>query len=298
MSTHPQNTPDWDALVEACLDDSHPQHRQAYASVLKRVLQFAARALRRYGRPCPPQFIACVLVDCLGTQSCSANPPQDASLETVHNGSGGKISDADGNSLSNDAPVAPPRISCQKAYGYLSEVVSIFFSGRLQQYKIGRGSFPAWANKVVGRIVVDILRQQTKWYTDGFPGAPEDTEQGRRDEPEAPPDPETVEPFAEEDLKQCETVPILRRVIAMAILGFYRRVPAARWKKWLDEVRQVCPDIPDPFPPAAVDNPVKLKDRARIIHQVTGLSVDALIQHVNRAREQLRFLFDKYYGNS
>lgn len=89
-------------------------------------------------------------------------------------------------------------------------------------------------------------------------------------------------------------LPLKRRVVALALLGMFRRIDNNIWQNWVNLFRVKHPQTTDPFPPSAIDDLDTLQARAEIIAEATGMSVLAVVQHFYRAKEVLERIWKTY----
>jgi len=95
--------------------------------------------------------------------------------------------------------------------------------------------------------------------------------------------------FSGEELKQLETLPPVRRVIALAVAGLWQAVLPDRWKRWVEEAR-----IDPPFPPRECCAANGFRANVRLVAQSLEQTEDAVRQHLYRAKNVLRSLLDDH----
>lgn len=185
----------------------------------------------------------------------------------------------------------------QLAQDLCDEAQSFIWEKRAK-YHSEKGSFPSWCHTVLNNRATDMLREwRQRRRVDGVTGTWSD-EDSEPYEPIEQADPrwdkewglinnqlDGERQFSRDELELIETLPLRRRVIALALMGLWRKVPEHIWNNWLD---QACIQLP--FPPDECSPANKLAENVRILAASLGDSEDAIRQHFYRARNVLKRL--------
>lgn len=177
---------------------------------------------------------------------------------------------------------------CEEAPSHIWEKISTF--------RPAKGSFPAWCYRLVDNLAIDLLRQrQRRRPVDGPTGAPPDGQPQpwlRVEDPRWRKEQQAVETrldaqqgFAPQDLERLQTVPVLRRVIALAVVGWSGAVPPDLWHKWLEDAK-----IDPPFPPPDCSPKNGLRPNVRLVAEALEDSEDNVRAHFYRSLPVLRGL--------
>lgn len=88
--------------------------------------------------------------------------------------------------------------------------------------------------------------------------------------------------FFQRHLDVLKSLPVRRRVIALAIAGLWSRVPTEQWTQWLREA-----EIEEPFPPPECCLENGLRANIQLVADFLGQSKDVVRQHFYRAKDVL-----------
>jgi DNA-directed RNA polymerase specialized sigma24 family protein len=178
---------------------------------------------------------------------------------------------------------------------FVGEALGVIFL-KLQTSRPKHNNFPAWCYTTLKNYLIDV------WFRNRMPviDIPEPTDEENEDNGDfwdQVPDPicsviDIEDPFGPRILSQLEAIPVLRRIIALAFCGLWRRVPKETWTRWLDEGH-----ILTNFPPAELQGIDGVGSRAEFIASCLGMRADAVKQHFYRSFDQLRRILKDEYSH-
>lgn len=173
----------------------------------------------------------------------------------------------------------------QAAYDFIDEASAHVWRA-LASFNPAHGSFRGFVYQVLCNLAIDRGRRAASEHT-GIREA--DEEKGNCLEV---PDPRAENPLdlliASEELsprqlRGFEQMPLMRRVIVVALAGLPSRLPQGIWAQWLQAA-----GIQPPFPPPEIygfDKPTK---RVRCVAEALAMAPEAVRQHWYRARDALQ----------
>jgi RNA polymerase sigma factor (sigma-70 family) len=99
---------------------------------------------------------------------------------------------------------------------------------------------------------------------------------------------ERAEMLSGEDVARMAAWPVRDRVVLGCLAGLWRKLPADRWAKWVEEFRGEygCP-VPGAFPPDDLVNQEGVAERTALLAELLGLRLNTLRVWIHRGRQRL-----------